>query len=262
MKPGSYKVMRPIAMPLRLGLLALMCVAVVMIGVRIYDAGYQIAVSDDTETASPLLAAEEVKHEEPKAEEKKAEEKKHEESKPADKHAEAKPEAVKEGEKKDDKTAAAPAEAAPPEVEDPNFETPELTESEINVLRHLSDRRKTLEKRSKELDQRETLLNLSEQRVDKKLVEMKKMQDDIRKILGQADADYKKQVASMVKIYETMKPKDAAKIFGNMDMPTLIEVVSRMKEAKAAPVLAAMDAGKAKELSTQLMARKNLPAAP
>jgi flagellar motility protein MotE (MotC chaperone) len=268
MIPTRGAKLKPIAWPLRMGLFALMFVGVLTIGTRVYDVGRQVVVGGNPEVVTPLLAAEEVKkeeakHEEPKHEEKKPEEKKEEaksaETKP-DEHAKA--DEKKEEGKKPEEKAETPAPNPDLQVDDPNFDPPELTESEINVLRHLSDRRKTLEKRAKELDQRETLLNLSEQRVDKKLVELKQMQDEIRKTLGQADADYKKQVASMVKIYETMKPKDAAKIFGTMEMPTLIEVMSRMKEAKAAPVLAAMDAAKAKELSTQLMAKKNLPPAP
>ena len=56
----------------------------------------------------------------------------------------------------------------------------------------------------------------------------------------------------LVKVYESMKPRDAAVIFNDLDMPVLLQVVDRMKEAKAAPVLAAMQADKARELTTKL----------
>ena len=51
----------------------------------------------------------------------------------------------------------------------------------------------------------------------------------------------------LVKLYETMKPRDAATIFNDLDMPVLLQVVDRMKDAKAAPVLAAMQPDKARE---------------
>ena len=56
----------------------------------------------------------------------------------------------------------------------------------------------------------------------------------------------------MVKLYEMMKPRDAATIFNDLEMPVLLQVVDRMKEAKAAPVLAAMQPDKARDLTAKL----------
>ena len=50
----------------------------------------------------------------------------------------------------------------------------------------------------------------------------------------------------LVKLYETMKPRDAATIFNDLDLPVLLPVLDRMKEAKAAPVLAAMQPERAR----------------
>jgi flagellar motility protein MotE (MotC chaperone) len=60
----------------------------------------------------------------------------------------------------------------------------------------------------------------------------------------------------LVKTYETMKPKDAARIFDTLEMEVLIEVAQRMKEAKLAPVLAAMDPAKAQSVTVELAARR------
>ena len=49
-----------------------------------------------------------------------------------------------------------------------------------------------------------------------------------------------------------MKPRDAATIFNDLDMPVLLQVVDRMKEAKAAPVLAAMQPDRARLVTAQL----------
>jgi flagellar motility protein MotE (MotC chaperone) len=269
------------ALPLRMGLFAIIFVAVVMIGSRMYDMVGQIMRGEELSAVAPANA-EEAAHDEKKADEKKPEEKKAETAPTPitpppveEKKAEAAPAAATPAAPPPaaapaaDAHAATPAPASAPDVTsapaanpDDVLDGPDLTESEIEVLKHLSERRKELDKKAHEMDQRETLLNLTEQRVDKKITDLKQMQEDIRKVLGDADAQHVKQVASMVKIYETMKPKDAAKIFENMDMPTLVEVASRMKESKAAPVLAAMNAEKAKELSAALMTKKPLPQAP
>ena len=56
----------------------------------------------------------------------------------------------------------------------------------------------------------------------------------------------------LVKLYEAMKPRDAATIFNDLEMPVLLQVVDRMKEAKAAPVLAAMQPDKARDVTAKL----------
>jgi flagellar motility protein MotE (MotC chaperone) len=56
----------------------------------------------------------------------------------------------------------------------------------------------------------------------------------------------------LVKLYEAMRPRDAATIFNDLEMPVLLQVVDRMKEAKAAPVLAAMQPDKARDLTAKL----------
>jgi flagellar motility protein MotE (MotC chaperone) len=56
----------------------------------------------------------------------------------------------------------------------------------------------------------------------------------------------------LVKVYEAMKPRDAATIFNDLETPVLLQVVDRMKEAKTAPVLAAMQPDKARDLTAKL----------
>jgi flagellar motility protein MotE (MotC chaperone) len=50
----------------------------------------------------------------------------------------------------------------------------------------------------------------------------------------------------LVKTYEAMRPRDAAAILNDMDPPVLLQVLDRMKEAKAALVLAAMQPDRAR----------------
>ena len=62
-----------------------------------------------------------------------------------------------------------------------------------------------------------------------------------------------------------MKPRDAAVIFNDLDLPVLLPVLDRMKEAKAAPVLAAMHPERARQVTSelaQLRTRAVTPAGP
>lgn len=130
------------------------------------------------------------------------------------------------------------------------------------LLQHFAERRAEIERRTKELEQREALLTAAEKRIDQKVQEMEKVRTDIQKLMRQGDEKQAAQLESLVKIYETMKPKEAARIFEELDMPVLLGVVEKMKETKTAPILAAMDPLKAKELTSALIERRGLPAAP
>lgn len=156
---------------------------------------------------------------------------------------------------------AAPVEAAAPATPAPAFDPDKLTPGEVDVLQNLSRRREEIEARARELDSREALVAAAEARVDKKLAEIKAIEDKITAAQAAQSAEQDQQMARLVKVYETMKPGDAAIIFNTLDFAVLIEVASRMKEAKIAPVLAAMDPEAAKALTVALATRRASPPA-
>jgi flagellar motility protein MotE (MotC chaperone) len=56
----------------------------------------------------------------------------------------------------------------------------------------------------------------------------------------------------LVRLYEGMRPRDAAAIFDELEMPVLLPIVDRMREARAAPVMAAMRPERARALTAEL----------
>ncbi|EWY37160.1 hypothetical protein N825_21470 [Skermanella stibiiresistens SB22] len=132
---------------------------------------------------------------------------------------------------------------------------------QAEVFQRLTERREELDRRSRELDQRDALLTAAQQRIDQKVAELTELRTNIEGLLRQVDEKQVAQLESLVKIYETMKPKDAARIFEALEMPVLLDVVERMREGKSAPILAAMDPLKAKEVTASLMERRALPTA-
>ncbi|AWK86809.1 MotE family protein [Azospirillum thermophilum] len=146
---------------------------------------------------------------------------------------------------------AAPVTAAVPEPLGPI--------SNEELLQHFAERRAEIERRTKELEQREALLAAAEKRIDQKVAEMEKTRADIQKMMRQGDEKQAAQLESLVKIYETMKPKEAARIFEEMEMTVLLDVIQRMKETKTAPILAAMDPAKATAVTTALIERRGVP---
>lgn len=134
-----------------------------------------------------------------------------------------------------------------------------LTDTEIELLQALAKRRETIDLREREVESREALLSAAETRIDEKIASLEELQTRIESLLVQYDEQEERQIESLVKIYEAMKPKDAARIFERLDMPVLLDVVERMKERKASAVLAKMDPAKAKSVTLELAQRRDLP---
>lgn len=134
-----------------------------------------------------------------------------------------------------------------------------LTPNEIELLQHLAVRREEIEKREREMDVRIGLMQAAESRIDKKVVELQNLQETINSLIKTFDDQQDAKLLSLVKIYENMKPKDAARIFEELEMETLLEVAERMKERKLAPVMAKMDPEKARDMTVELRQLRQLP---
>jgi flagellar motility protein MotE (MotC chaperone) len=130
---------------------------------------------------------------------------------------------------------------------------------EIEILQSLAQRRDELDKRAAEVDRHEALLQATEQRIDAKIAKLQEMEGTINDAFKKEDQKDDAKFKSLVKIYETMKPKEAARIFEQLDLPVLLNVLERMKETKTSPILASMEPGKAKAVTLALAARHPVP---
>jgi flagellar motility protein MotE (MotC chaperone) len=175
---------------------------------------------------------------------------------PAEQQAATTPEAPA-GEQPMSEEAAAAAAAAEPvsEVEDPF----DYTDEEVDVLQQLAKRREELDLRARQLDEREALIQAAEQRMDQKMAELKALQATVEDLLKTRSEQEEAELKSLVKMYENMKPKAAAKVFEEMDMDVLLDVVERMNERKVAPILALVTPTRAKEITFELAQRRELP---
>jgi len=134
-----------------------------------------------------------------------------------------------------------------------------LTPAEIDLLQQLAERRQVLESREQEFELRTGLLAAAESRIDKKVEELKVLRETISGLIKTFDAQQDAKLLSLVKIYENMKPKEAAKIFEELGMDTLLEVAERMKERKLAPIMAKMHPEKARDMTVELSRLRQLP---
>jgi flagellar motility protein MotE (MotC chaperone) len=134
-----------------------------------------------------------------------------------------------------------------------------FTRSEIELLQELSKRRKELDAREQTVIQREGWLNAAETRIEKKIAELKGVKDDIEKLIQQYEEQEEQQLNDLVAIYEKMKPKDASRIFNDLETDILLQIFDKMKASKTALILANMKAARAKEITSRIAERREMP---
>jgi flagellar motility protein MotE (MotC chaperone) len=160
--------------------------------------------------------------------------------------------------------SAAPAEGAAPDkgAAGSTFDPLTLTKSEIDVLRQLAKRRDELDARAKALDDREALLKATEQKIAEQVKQMQQMKAEYEQAKTARDDAAEANLRRLVKVYESMKPEEAARIFETMEGAVLLDVVTRMGERRLAPILAQMSPAKAEALTIAMANRRSLvPAA-
>jgi flagellar motility protein MotE (MotC chaperone) len=150
---------------------------------------------------------------------------------------------------------ATSAEAAAAAKDDEPVPDPfDYTDEEVDVLQQLAKRREELDLRARQLDEREALVQAAEQRMEQKMAELKALQATLEELLKTRSEQEEAELKSLVKMYENMKPKAAAKVFEEMDMDVLLE-----NERKVAPILALVTPTRAKEITFELAQRRELP---
>lgn len=125
-------------------------------------------------------------------------------------------------------------------------------EAERSVLEALRQRRGQIEARESALGLRETVIAATERRIAQRLEELSAIQRRLEAL--EAGRGEREDAAwrGLVRTYETMRPRDAATIFDDMEMPVLVQILDRMGERRAAPVIGAMRPERARTVTSEL----------
>lgn len=125
-------------------------------------------------------------------------------------------------------------------------------EEDIYVFIDLAKRDQELSAREQALKKECLFLRAAETSLDEKLKQFNMLKTDLEKLLKRLDANESKQTADLVKMYEAMKPKQAAAIINKIDLALAIQIIKRMNKKKAAFILAALDSKRAKDVTQGL----------
>ncbi|MDQ2065286.1 hypothetical protein Q9295_02775 [Xinfangfangia sp. CPCC 101601] len=121
----------------------------------------------------------------------------------------------------------------------------------------LSEREGRLRAREAALADREAALALADEAVSSRLTALEAAELELRKTLALADGAAEADITRLVAVYETMKPKDAARLFDAMDPDFASGFMGRMRPDAAAAVLSGMQAEKAYAVSAILAGRNS-----
>lgn len=160
--------------------------------------------------------------------------------------------------KEPEKPAAEPEKPAPRPPPPPET----IPASERAILERLSARRDTLKQRSEALDLREQLLGNAERKLEEGVDTLKQGEDKAEGGGSQRAEAERAALKNIVTMYETMKPKDAARVFDRLNLEVLVPIVLAMNPRKMAEVLALMQSEPAEKLTVALANRARGQGAP
>jgi len=134
-------------------------------------------------------------------------------------------------------------------------QSPRVSESERAILERLQSRRQELDQRAREIEIRESLLKAAEKRIESKVEEMKALETKAAGISGQRAEQEAARFKGIITMYESMKPKDAAKVFDRLEMSVLIEIASQIAPRKMSDIMGLMQPEAAERLTVELARR-------
>jgi flagellar motility protein MotE (MotC chaperone) len=130
-----------------------------------------------------------------------------------------------------------------------------LSPAELQVLQNLGERRTELDQRETTLNTQLALLAAAEAKLDAKAKALQGLKGDIQGLLNDANGRESAEVDRLVKVFEGMKPKDAAPRMVLLDDAVRLPIAAKMKERALSAILANMPPAEAKKLTESLAKR-------
>ena len=124
--------------------------------------------------------------------------------------------------------------------------------AERALLEQLRARRSDIEAREQAVSAQEIMLQAAEARLTRRVEELTAMQQRLESLDRARGEREEAGWRGLVRTYEAMRPRDAATIFDDLEMPVMVEILDRMSDRKAAPVIGAMRPERARMATAEL----------
>jgi len=127
----------------------------------------------------------------------------------------------------------------------------------VSLAGMIKERTAEIERRVKQLTERESVLAAIESRVDEKLRELEAAHAALAATAERVDAASDKDIQALAEMYANMKPQQAGAIFNAMEPSFAAGFLTAMRPEAAAAILAGMEPQKAYAVSV-IIAGRNL----
>ncbi|WP_233192731.1 MotE family protein [Acidimangrovimonas sediminis] len=163
-------------------------------------------------------------------------------------------------------SAAAPAEAAPAGA--PNGQAaasaaapadPATCATPEALLQSIRQERALIARQKAALDDRESKLALARQGISAETARLTRLKTQVEGLLKKVTDAHDADLDRLVKLYQAMKPQQAAQILNTMDLEVTVMVLSTMNERAAAPIMAQMTPDRVQAVSKIILERSKLP---
>jgi flagellar motility protein MotE (MotC chaperone) len=117
-----------------------------------------------------------------------------------------------------------------------------------------------IESKEAEILDRLQALKVADREIDRKLADLKAAEDRLRELVTLAESASENDLDRLTKVYESMKPKQAAALFEQMDPNFAAGFLGRMRPESAAMIMAGLSPQAAHSFSVVLAGRNaNVP---
>ncbi len=129
-------------------------------------------------------------------------------------------------------------------------EAPPTSVEERRIRSAIEEQYNRLQKEGDQLKVEQMELKTLKQEVDKKLVQMQSLRQELSRLLNRKQAEEGKRVAELSKIYEKMNSVKAADLIKSLKPKLAIELLAAMNKKNAGKILDNLDRKTATKLST------------
>ncbi len=124
-----------------------------------------------------------------------------------------------------------------------------------DMLKSFQSREARIKKEESEIEDRRQALKLADRQIESKLARLQEAEEELRQTLTMADTAAESDVERLTKVYESMKPKQAAALFEEMNPDFAAGFLGRMRPEAAAGIMAGLSPQAAHMFSVVLAGR-------
>ncbi len=115
-------------------------------------------------------------------------------------------------------------------------------------------REKDYEERKLKIEEKEAELAQEEGRIRVKGDSLTILRDQLQVLIGQQEGIKAERITKLAKVYEGMRPEEAAPIISELDDQTIVELFLKMNDRRVSRILGALPLDRATEITQRLTA--------